>query len=449
MRFRSRVVVATAVAVAVAVAVASGAALLVARHAVMQAVDESLIHAATQTTSLMSDTDRVAGAGFELVLADGTVLSGRHFAVDHDVLQVAEQQSDSRFITVESGGATLRELVIPIPAGTEIPCGVSECQLAQNAAQVFMTDITGQRHQLQVLAVSLLLLTLLGLVLATGLGYLAAAAVLRPLASINREIDEIAATRDLARRVNEGGVDELGQLRKSFNRLMSAVDESQRLQRQLVMDASHELRTPLTSLRTNSQVLASTGPLDDLERQQIVADMLVQINELSSLVTDLGELTRGEQSDEDIVTIRLDELVEDAVAVARTYARTKSISIEFAGQPTEVAVRQNRMMRAVNNLLNNAIKFTPTGGEVRVSCERGVIRVDDSGPGVPREEKPRIFDRFWRSPSARSLPGSGLGLAIVAQVVHEAGGTIAVEDSVACGGASFVITLPVTSEKEV
>ena len=180
-----------------------------------------------------------------------------------------------------------------------------------------------------VLAVSLLLLTLLGLVFATGLGYLAAAAVLRPLASINREIDEIAATRDLARRVNEGGVDELGQLRKSFNRLMSAVDESQRLQRQLVMDASHELRTPLTSLRTNSQVLASTGPLDDLERQQIVADMLVQINELSSLVTDLGELTRGEQSDEDIVTIRLDELVEDAVAVARTYARSEEHTSEL------------------------------------------------------------------------------------------------------------------------
>ena len=445
MSFRARVVWATAVAVSLAVAVASGAALLVARHAVMQAVDESLIHSATQSTTLISEDDRVAGSGFELVLADGTVVSGRGFPVDKEVINVAVQQSENKFITVETGGVTLRELVVPVPAGTEIPCGLSDCQLTQNAAQVFMTDITGQRHQLQVLAVSLLILTLVGLLLAAGLGYLAAAAVLRPLESINREIDEIAATRDLARRVREGGNDEIGQLRGTFNRLMSSVDESQRLQRQLVLDASHELRTPLTSLRTNTQVLASTGSIDESERRQIVDDMLVQINELASLVTDLGELTRGEQSDEEVAKLRLDELVEEAVEIARTHARTKSIDIVFRGSPTEVSVRQNRMVRAVNNLLNNAIKFTPEGGEVQVSCAHGVIRVDDSGPGVPNDEKPRIFDRFWRSPSARSLPGSGLGLAIVAQVVHEAGGTIAVEDSVTCGGASFVVTLPESS----
>jgi two-component system sensor histidine kinase MprB len=194
--------------------------------------------------------------------------------------------------------------------------------------------------------------------------------------------------------------------------------------------------------------LASPGSLDEGERRQIVDDMLVQIHELSSLVTDLGELTRGEQSDEEVVNLRLDELVEDAVEIARTYARTKSITIEVRATPTEVAVRQNRMIRAVNNLLNNAIKFTPEGGDVLVTCTAGTIRVDDSGPGVPDDEKPRIFDRFWRSPSARSLPGSGLGLAIVAQVVHEAGGTIAVEDSAACGGASFIITLAESSRKD-
>lgn len=446
MSFRGRVVVATAVAVSLAIALASGIALLVSRHAVMQAVDESLIHAATQHPAYGNQDDRVQGAGFELVLADGTVLSGRGFPVDAAVLEVAREQSGHRFITVEAGSATLRELVVPIPAGSEFACGIGECQLTQNAAQVFMTDITGQRHQLQVLAVSLLLLSGCGLIVASGLGYLAAAAALRPLESVTGEIEEIAAESDLSLRIDEGGPDELGRLRRTFNKLMNSVDSSQRLQRQLVMDASHELRTPLTSLRTNAQVLASGGRLDDAERQQIVGDMIVQINELSSLITDLGELTRGERSEEHIVTLRLDELVEEAVAIARTHARTKGITIEYRAEPSTVTLRHDRMVRAVNNLLSNAIKFTPENGTIHVTCHDGVVTVSDSGPGIPFEERSNVFDRFWRSPSARALPGSGLGLSIVAQVIREAGGTITVTDSEELGGASFIVTVPTTKE---
>lgn len=442
MSFRRRVVLASAIAVSLAVTLASGIALLVSRHAVMQAVDESLIHAATQHPTYISEDDRVQGAGFELVLADGTVLSGRGFPVDAAVLDVAREQSGHRFITVEAGSATLRELVVPIPAGTEFACGISECQLRQNAAQVFMTDITGQRHQLQVLAVSLLLLSGFGLLVATGLGYLAAAAALRPLEVVTSEIEEIAEESDLSARIPEGGRDELGRLRRTFNKLMNSVDSSQRLQRQLVMDASHELRTPLTSLRTNAQVLASSSRLDDSERQQILGDMIVQINELSSLITDLGELTRGERSEEHVVSLRLDELVDEAVSIARTHARTKAIVIEYQSEPSSAELRHDRMVRAVNNLLSNAIKFTPAGGLVRVTCREGVITVSDSGPGIPDNERVNVFDRFWRSPSARALPGSGLGLAIVAQVVHEAGGTIAVTTAEDLGGASFVVTVP-------
>ena len=446
MSFRVRVAVATAVAVSIAIAVASGAALLVSRHAVMQAVDESLIHSATQHPFYGNEEDRVQGAGFELVLADGTVLSGRGFPVDNAVLDVAREQSGSRFITVEAGSATLRELVVPVPAGTEFPCGVTECQLTQNAAQVFMTDITGQRHQLHVLAISLLLLTVVGLLLASGLGYVAAARALRPLESVTTEIEEIATESDLSRRIADGGPDELGRLRRTFNKLMNSVDSSQKLQRQLVMDASHELRTPLTSLRTNAQVLAAGGRLDASEREQILGDMIVQINELSSLITDLGELTRGERSEENVVSLRLDELVDEAVSIARTHARTKGITIDYVGEPTTAELRHDRMVRAVTNLLSNAVKFTPVNGTIHVTCREGVLTVSDSGPGIPEGERQSIFDRFWRSPSARALPGSGLGLSIVAQVVREAGGTINVTDSAELGGASFVVTIPTTQE---
>ena len=314
--------------------------------------------------------------------------------------------------------------------------------MPQDAAQVFTSDITGQRHQLDSLGRTLVLLTLLGVLLAALLGYLAAQAALSPLETVTDDIERIAETSDVSQRLGEGGNDELGRLRRTFNTLMNSVESSQRLQRQLVMDASHELRTPLTSLRTNAQVLQQLDRLDLEDRKQIVADMIVQVDELASLITDLGELSRGEQSEGSVTPLRLDDLVQEAVDVARTHARTRDISVEYSSSPTTVVVRRDRMARAVNNLLGNAIKFAPAGGRVHVDVRHGCLRVEDNGPGIPEAERPFVFDRFWRSPSARSMPGSGLGLAIVAQVASEARGTIRVTASDTLGGAAFTLEIP-------
>lgn len=448
MTFRLRVVVATSVAVSLAIAIACGTAFFISRHAVLQAVDDSLLHTASAPGHGELDADHARGAGFELVLADGTVYGGSRIPVDAEVVNVAINQLPARFITVTAGESMFRELVIPIAKGTEVPCPTGECSLPQDAAQVFTSDITGQHHQLDALGKTLVLVTLLGILLAALLGYLAAQAALSPLETVTDDIEQIAETTDVSKRLDEGGQDELGRLRRTFNKLMNSVEKSQRLQRQLVMDASHELRTPLTSLRTNAQVLQQLDRLDPDDRQQLVSDMIVQVDELASLITDLGELSRGEQSEGVLAPLRLDDLVEEAVDVARTHARTRDITVEYSSSPTTVVVRRDRMARAVNNLLGNAIKFAPVGGRVHVDVRNGCLRVEDNGPGIPEAERPYVFDRFWRSPSARSMPGSGLGLAIVAQVASEARGAVRVSSSDTLGGAAFTLEIPTVPTQE-
>jgi two-component system sensor histidine kinase MprB len=208
------------------------------------------------------------------------------------------------------------------------------------------------------------------------------------------------------------------------------------------VDASHELRTPLTSLRTNAQVLSRASELSDEELQQITDDMVTQVDELAALVTDLGELARGERSEGSLERLRLDDCVDECVETARTYARIRDITIAVEMETSYVEARHDRLNRAISNLLTNAVKFTPESGRIAVRSSHGLVSVADSGPGITDADRQFVFDRFWRSPSARSLPGSGLGLSIVAQVVEEFAGTVTVDRDPELGGARFTIQLP-------
>jgi two-component system sensor histidine kinase MprB len=265
---------------------------------------------------------------------------------------------------------------------------------------------------------------------------------LHPLEEVTNEIETVATTNDLQYRLVEGDEDELGRLRRVFNRLLRSVESSQNLQRQLVVDASHELRTPLTSLRTNAQVLSRASELSDEELRQITDDMVTQVDELAALVTDLGELARGERSEGSLERLRLDDCVDECVETARTYARIRDITINVEMETSYVEARHDRLNRAISNLLTNAVKFTPEGGRINVHSAHGLVAVADSGPGITDDDRQFVFDRFWRSPSARSLPGSGLGLSIVAQVVEEFDGTVMVDRDPELGGARFTIQLP-------
>ena len=211
--------------------------------------------------------------------------------------------------------------------------------------------------------------------------------VLRPLNSLTRTVEELAETTDVARRLDPGGPDELGRLRRAFNRLLVALDTSRESQRQLVLDASHELRTPLTSLRTNMEVARRLDELAPEEREVLIGDVLTQLDELTTLVGDLAELARGEQPQLTAEPIRLDSIVLEAVEVATTHGRSRGVLFDAKVAPTWVSGSSARIGRAVDNLLDNALKWSPDGGVVEVACSGGTLIVRDHGPGRRRQRR--------------------------------------------------------------
>ncbi len=221
-----------------------------------------------------------------------------------------------------------------------------------------------------------------------------------------------------------------------FAALLERVEAAQAAQRALVADASHELRTPVTALRTNAELLRE-DPAGD--HAAVLDDVVEQTEELAALVTDLIELARGDEPADELQDVRLDALVEEALERARRHA--PGVGFAAALEPVAVDGVPERLGRAVNNLLDNAAKFSPPGGTVEVALRGGELTVRDHGPGVPEAELPHIFDRFYRGAEAREHAGSGLGLAIVRQVAERHGGSVAAAASPG-GGLSVTLTLP-------
>jgi len=301
--------------------------------------------------------------------------------------------------------------------------------------------LTGVNDGLRHLVVALWIIILIGVGLAVLLGLGIGRAVIGPLDRLTGTVEELARTTDVSRRLDPGGPDELGRLRRAFNSLLAALDSSRESQRQLVLDASHELRTPLTSLRTNMEVARRLEDLDPEERDILIGDVLTQLDELTSLVADMAELARGEQPRQTSAPFRFDELVLTAVEAATTHGRSRDVTFLASVSSCWVQGSAARIERAVDNLLDNALKYSPDGGVVEVGCAEGVLIVRDHGPGVADADITHIFDRFYRAPEARSRPGSGLGLAIVAQVALDEGGQVSVHHAPG-GGALFRFALP-------
>jgi len=240
----------------------------------------------------------------------------------------------------------------------------------------------------------------------------------------------------LARRVGGQFSDVLGDLERSN----AALDSSLRAQRQLVADASHELRTPVTSLRTNVEVLLDDEGLDETSRAQLLDDMREQSEELSALVSDVIELARGDAQAPEPQDLRIDELAREAVLRARRHA-PGDVEIALEAQPATLAGVPERLGRAINNLLDNAVRHAPPGSVVQVSAGPLGVIVRDHGTGIDAEDMPHLFDRFYRGVRVRGEQGTGLGLAIVRQVAESHGGSVSVRNAEG-GGAEFRLTLP-------
>ncbi len=441
MTFRTRLVLATTVAVVVAVLAASSAAFLVSRNTLLQAADNSLTTAAQRIVAGQEIGATTATLG-QVIDSTGAVVSGGGLPVTGEVRLVAVNLAPTYFTTVTVDGNQMRELVEHLPAGTQIDSGI-----LFNGGALQIATLFNANAELKTLAVLLGVVALIGVLLAVIFGWLVARTALVPLNSLTDAVEDVAETTDVSRRLSPGGSDELGRLRRTFNRLLEALESSRRAQSQLVLDASHELRTPLTSLRTNLEVIRRVDELSAEDRSVLVDDVLVQLQELTDLVGDLAELARGDQQPAAREPLRLDLLVRDAVSVQTTHGRAKDVTFDLTAEPCWVEGHPARLERAVGNLLDNARKWSPPGQTVSVECREGSVVVHDRGPGIAEADLPHIFDRFYRSPAARGLPGSGLGLAIVAQVAKAEGGTV-VADNDPAGGARMSLRLPTVTGPE-
>jgi two-component system sensor histidine kinase MprB len=222
--------------------------------------------------------------------------------------------------------------------------------------------------------------------------------------------------------------------------MLDALEKSLGQQRQLILDASHELRTPLASLRTNVEVLHDVARLSVEQRRALLDGIVTQLDELTGLVADVVELARGDAPESALENVALDDLVSHAVDRARRH--WPNLVFDCAVEPVVVRGIPARLDRAVANLLDNAGKFSPSGGVVDVRLDQnGTLTVADVGPGIPEAALGHVFDRFYRADEARALPGSGLGLSIVKQVVDGHGGTVSLGNRES-GGTVASLWLP-------
>lgn len=273
----------------------------------------------------------------------------------------------------------------------------------------------------------------LAVLISGGFAWLFASRVTRPIEELAATAESIAATQDLNRNIEVSGSDEVAQLARSFNTMLVALRASSDRQRRLVQDASHELRTPLTSLRANAEIL-ERATLSDEDRSSILADMKAEVDELADLSVELSALATDQRAAEDPVTVDLLDVVSEIAT--RSSRRTSAEVSVHSTDDTIVSARPSQLERAISNLVDNAIKFSGATSAVEIHVGSKRVEVRDHGPGISDEDKPHVFDRFYRATSTRSMPGSGLGLAIVSQFAEANDANVYVLDN--AGGGVIV-----------
>jgi two-component system, OmpR family, sensor histidine kinase MprB len=423
MSFRARLALVAAAAVALAVVAASAVVYVVVRDQLYSSVDDSLRNSMERIQAgppfqigQGPPQPGVFGGYPQVVRADGEVFRrpGQDLTlpVGQQEIEVARGERGTFIANREADGTHVRVITFEYPP---IP-GIA----VQVARSLEETDRALDRIKLV-----LILVALGGILVAAGLGLAVARAALAPVRRLTEATETVTETGDLSERIEAGGRDEISRLASSFNAMLGALEESTRARGQLVADASHELRTPLTSLRTNIEVLASERELPPGERERLLSDVVEQLGEMTNLISELIELARGEQPPSHLEDVRLDLVAADAVE--RTKRNRPGVSFKTDFHESLVHGVPATLDRAVGNLLDNAAKWSPPGGEVEIAVRDGEVTVRDHGPGIDEEDLPYVFDRFYRARSARGLPGSGLGLAIVRQVAESHGGSVVAE----------------------
>lgn len=437
---RWRITMLTAAMVAVAVGMMTIVAYWTVSATLRQSVDKSLensaaalLQQAVQPTTLV-DAQNVVD-NFRLYHPETRVsirLPGSSFVIGDDIPQLTSVEADNgegKVATVDG------ERIYSKSNGF-------------GATVVLAQDMRSHNQLITSLGLVLLLVGAIGIALAVAAGKVVASAGLRPLAHLQAAVDRVRRTNEL-RQIEVLGNDELADLTRSFNEMLEALETSRRRQADLVADAGHELKTPLTSMRTNIELLmmmqrSGGAGIPEEDRIALEHDVIAQMEEMSTLIGDLVDLARDDAPDSSLETVDMVEVTE--AAFERVQRRRPDVTFHLETTPWYLDGDTHGLSRAIVNLLDNAAKWSPNDGVVRL-CMTPLynghveITVSDSGPGIPVEDREKVFERFFRSVQGRSTPGSGLGLAIVKQTIERHGGTITAEES-DDGGAMMRVILP-------
>jgi two-component system sensor histidine kinase MprB len=445
MSLRTRLTVIVAVIVAVAVVGGAYAAHVSAQHALNDETDKFLRDRASGFVHhpapnggpfgrFPTESDDGNGRYFQfdavqqIIDRNGTVTNSLpnqpKLPVDATDREVARSSGQTRYRDVSVGDDSYRMITVSLP-------NVGAVQIAREVSE---TD-----DVLDVLRTRLVIIALGGIVFAAVAAWLVMRRATRPIEQLTDTAEHIAETEDLTTPIPVTGDDEVGRLAASFNTMLIALDTSREQQRRLVVDASHELRTPLTAVRTNIDFLGHATSLGADERAQLIAETRLELEELTNLLSEMVELATDVRSEEPVEPVSLVDVAND---VAARFRRRSGTDIEVHLEDSRMVDGRRAMLdRAVANLVDNALKFSPAGAGVDVTVRGTTIEVADRGPGIDAEDRDRVFDRFYRAASARTLPGSGLGLSIVSQIAALHGGTVTLEPRVG-GGTIARLALP-------
>ncbi len=351
-------------------------------------------------------------------------------------------------VVADSTGEMVGQRLSPEALAQGVPVIVNGKQVGTVLLVLGKTLELGNLEQAFLRAVnrSLLLAVLVGGGVAILLGVVLAYQITSPLRKLRMAASAIASG-NLDQRVDINSTDEVGELARSFNEMAQALKANEQQRRQMIADIAHELRTPLSVIRGNLEaILDGVYPPEPEHLAPVYEEALL----LQRLVEDLRLLSLAEAGELHLEKSSFDmaELLRKVIEVVRAEAQEKGINLELkAESPLPVYADAQRIRQVLNNLLSNALRYTPSGGRITVTARRidaGVkVAVSDTGPGIPPEELPHIFDRFWRGDRSRSRSsgGSGLGLSIAKKLVEAHGGRIEVQSKPG-KGTTFCFWIP-------
>ncbi|RAM60233.1 histidine kinase [Mesotoga sp. SC_3PWM13N19] len=392
-----------------------------------------------KTVEMESLSNRLLAEGFAVRLMDGSGNIVEGFG-PFGILKASLELSDREFTTVSTSVGVWRIFTVKIGQWGWM-------QVGESLSSVRIALFRLSRLML-ILGPTIIILAVLG-------GFYMAKKSLEPVERITLLAEEISVEK-LNKRLNLTlPNDELGHLASTFDGMLERLEESVKKQRQFTSDAAHELRTPLTAIRSIVDVTLHRDRDSD-EYVNALVQIQNEIERLSSIIDDLLVITRLENSLQkgDYRVFPAGVLIEDVLDTIAVLAKEKNIHIMTEiPSDLEIAGDRQKLSRAIFNLVDNAIKYTPEGGQIRISGEKDQSReeveilIEDNGIGIPADEIDKIFDRFYRVDKARSeTRGTGLGLSIAQEIVKAHNGTITVKSS-SQQGSVFRVTLPLKIRK--